>query len=117
MTTPPKTALRTLGAPTAKRTAAPKRSKAGTDLADKAKKILRQEFKRALDLKAKLATEAGASGAAKGREANQAEKLRSIVASLEGMSRFALAMGVLAPAENRAIWADAMKKGLYEGWR
>ena len=109
--------LRTLGAPAAKRVAAPKRTKAATDLADKAKRVLKQEFKKALDLKAKLATEAGASGAAKGREANEADKLRSLVASLEGMSRFAMAMGVLTPAENRTIWADAMKKGLYEGWR
>jgi hypothetical protein len=112
-----KTTLRHLGAPALKRQPAPKRSKAATELTEKTKKILKQEFKRGLDLKAKLAAEAGASGAAKGRDANQAEKLRSIVASLEGMSRFALAMGLLTPAENRAIFADAMKKGLYEGWR
>jgi hypothetical protein len=112
-----KTTLRTLGAPGNKRLPAPARSVRGAEDAAKARKILKQEFKRALDLKAKLATEAGVSGAAKGRDANVAEKLRSIVASLEGMSRFALAMGLLTPAENRAIFADAMRKGLYEGWR
>ena len=109
--------LRTLGAPKRGRVVAPKRSKAADALADKARTTLKAEFKNALALKAKLAGEETASGPGKGRDARQADKLRSIVASLEGMSRFAIAMGLLTPAENRALWADAMKKGLYEGWR
>jgi hypothetical protein len=109
--------VRVLGGP-AKRTAkAPKRTKAQTDLAEKARKVLRAEFRRAMELKAKISAEAAASGGEKGRDPEQAEKLRSIVASLEGMSRFAIAMGILTPAENRAIWGDYVKRGLYEGWR
>lgn len=118
----PMTGLRTLGAPGArvagtKPAAAPKRTKAQTELNAKAVAALRKEFKRALDLKRKLATEAEASGEQKGRDANQPDKLRSIVASLEGMNRFAIAMNLITPAESRALWASAMKRGLYEGWR
>lgn len=86
-------------------------------LADKARKVLRAEFKKALELKRKLSAEQAASAEVKGRDAGEAEKLRSIVASLEGMSRFAIAMGILTPQENRAVWAGAIKQGLYEGWR
>ena len=46
-------------------------------------------------------------GAEKGREsARQPEKLRSLVASLEGMNRFALAMGLITPAEGRELYAS-----------
>jgi hypothetical protein len=110
--------LRTLGAPGA--AAKPQRAARTADekkLADKAKRVLRLEFKRALELKAKLSAESAASADAKGRDAGEADKLRSLVASLEGMSRFAIAMKMLTPAENRAIWAEYIKQGLYEGWR
>ena len=118
----PAAGLRTLGAPVAKRPAAatkdaPKRNKAQTALAEQAVKSLRAEFKRALALKKKLSDEAAVGGAEKGRGANESEKIRSIIASLEGMSRFALSMALVTPAESRALWAEAMKKGLYEGWR
>ncbi|MGH7898821.1 MAG: hypothetical protein ACREQQ_12775 [Candidatus Binatia bacterium] len=115
MTEPKKTQLRTLGAPGGPSAETPKRSKTQAALAAKAQKVLRAEFDRAMGLKAKLADEAGASSEAKGR--SPAEKLRSLVASLEGMSRFAIQMGLLTPAENRAIFAEYMGKGLYEGWR
>jgi hypothetical protein len=107
--------LRKLGAPSKPATAAPRRSKADEALAAKAVEVLRAEFERALELKSKLAEEATFASEAKGRAPS--EKLRSIVASLEGMSRFAIAMGILTPAENRAIFAEYMGKGLYEGWR
>ena len=84
-------------------------------LATKATEVLKQEFDKALALKEKLAGEAAAGSGEKGRDARTAEKLRSLVASLEGMSRFAIAMGLLTAAENRAIWAEYMGKGLYEG--
>jgi hypothetical protein len=110
--------LRTLGAPGKPKAAKPKRSKSAGATADKARKVLRVEFRKALELKQKLADEAKVGGEEKGHApARQAEKLRSLVASLEGMSRFAIAMGILTPAENRALWADAIKKGLYQGWR
>jgi hypothetical protein len=107
--------LRKLGAPTKPTAPAPKRSKADEELAKKAADVLRAEFDRALELKTKLSEEADFASEAKGRAPS--EKLRSIVASLEGMSRFAIAMGLLTPAENRAIFAEYMGKGLYEGWR
>jgi hypothetical protein len=33
------------------------------------------------------------------------------------MNRFAMAMGLITPAESRELYAAAMKRGLYEGWR
>jgi hypothetical protein len=115
MTEARKPTLRTLGGPTKPEQPPPKRSKAQRALADKATEVLRAEFEKAIALKAKLNDEANVSSEAKGR--TPAEKLRSIIASLEGMSRFALAMDLLTPAENRALYAEYMGKGLYEGWR
>ena len=112
---PEKPALRTLGAPLKASEPAPKRTKAQQALADKAVGVLRAEFDRAMELKTKLADEASFASEAKGR--SPSEKLRSIVASLEGMSRFAIQMGLLTPAENRALFSEYMGKGLYEGWR
>jgi hypothetical protein len=113
---PEKPALRTLGAPGAgAKKDAPKRTPGQEALAAKALEVLRAEFDKAIALKAKLVDEANFASEAKGR--TPAEKLRSIVASLEGMSRFALAMGLLTPAENRSIFAEYMGKGLDEGWR
>ena len=109
--------LRTLGEPSKPAAPAPKRSKAERELATKATEVLKAEFDKALALKEKLAGEAAAGAEEKGRDPRTAEKLRSLVASLEGMSRFAIAMGLLTPAENRAIWSEYMGKGLYEGWR
>lgn len=107
--------LRKLGAPTKPTAPAPKRTAEEETLAQKARGVLAAEFDRALELKSKLTEEANFASEAKGRAPS--EKLRSIVASLEGMSRFAMAMGLLTPAENRAIFAEYMGKGLYEGWR
>ncbi len=112
-----KPGLRTLGAPATGGAKKPKRSKSETALAATATEVLKAEFDRALEIKVKLAGEAAAGSEQKGRDPRQAEKLRSLVASLEGMSRFAMAMGLLTPAENRAIWAEYMGKGIYEGWR
>ncbi len=109
--------LRTLGSPVKPKTVRPKRDPQQKALADKTRRVLRAEFRRALELKAKLSTEHEASGGTKGRDAGESEKLRSIVASLEGMSRFVIAMGILTPQENRAIWAQFIGQGLYEGWR
>jgi hypothetical protein len=110
--------LRTLGDVEPSREPAPKRPKADKALAEKARATLQKEFDAALALKEKLAAEAAVGGKEKGRESlRQSEKLRSLVASLEGMNRFALAMGLITPAESRELYANAMKRGLYEGWR
>ena len=110
--------LRTLGDVEPSRTPAPKRAKAGAAMAEKARATLQKEFDAALALKEKLAAEAAIGGKEKGRESlRQTEKLRSLVASLEGMNRFAMAMGLITPAESRELYAKAMKRGLYEGWR
>ena len=115
MTEPRKPTLRTLGSPGKPAEPPPKRTDAERELAAKAIEVLRTEFEKAIALKAKLTDEANVSSESKGR--TPSDKLRSIVASLEGMSRFAIAMGVLTPAENRALFAEYMGKGLYEGWR
>jgi hypothetical protein len=119
VTEPPKKqpGLRTLGGPTKPSGETPKRSESDESLATKATAILKAEFDKALALKEKLAGEAVDSSEQKGRDPRQAEKLRSLVASLEGMSRFVIAMGLLTPAENRAVWSEYMARGLYEGWR
>jgi hypothetical protein len=110
--------LRTLGDVEPSRKAAPKRRGGNAALAKKARATLQKEFDAALALKEKLAAEASIGSKEKGRESlRQAEKLRSLIASLEGMNRFALAMGLITPAESRELYAAAMKRGLYEGWR
>jgi hypothetical protein len=96
----------------------PKRSPGDEAMAKKARDTLEKEFEAALALKAKLRNEAQVGGDEKGRGVlREPEKLRSIVMSLEGMNRFALAMGLISPAESRELYAAAMKRGLYEGWR
>jgi hypothetical protein len=109
--------LRTL-ADVESRGEAPKRSSSAEASATKARALLEKEFEAALELKKKLRNEAQVGGDEKGREAlRQTEKLRSIVMSLEGMNRFALKMGLITAAESRELYSDAMKRGLYEGWR
>ncbi len=115
MSPPKKPSLRTLGAPRKPAEAAVDRPPELQALTDKALEVLRREFDSIIELKAKLHEEATASSEAKGR--TPSEKLRTLVARLEGMSRFAIAMGFLTPAESRSLYAEYMGKGLYEGWR
>lgn len=76
--------------------------------------LLREEFERALALKARLADEkADAKG---GQSAQGQQNARSLVASLEGMSRFAMRMGMITAAQSRALFAEAKERGLYDGW-
>jgi len=110
--------LRTLADVEPSKRTAPKRRGQDATLAKKALQTLEKEFEAALALKQKLSAEARVGGEEKGREASrQTEKLRSIVMSLEGMNRFALAMKLITPAESRELYARAMKRGLFEGWR
>jgi hypothetical protein len=79
---------------------------------------LRAEFDRALALKASLLREAEAGVSPTGRRttAQDEAKLRTLVASVEGASRFAIRLRLLTPGQVRALWAEAMARGLYDGW-
>ena len=79
---------------------------------------LRGEFERALALKASLRGESAEPVSPTGRRttAGAEAKLRTIVASVEGASRFAISLGLLDPGQVRALWAEAIGRGLYDGW-
>jgi hypothetical protein len=83
-----------------------------------ASEALRAEFERVFTLKASLRGEADAGVSPTGRRttAQDEAKLRTLVASVEGASRLAIRLGLLSPAEVRALWAEAMARGLYDGW-
>lgn len=69
--------------------------------------LLKAEFERALEMKARLAAES---------PEKVATSARTLVASLEGMSRFALKMKLVTPAQSRELFARAKDLGLYDGW-
>ena len=79
---------------------------------------LRAEFERVFTLKSSLRGEAQAAVSPTGRRttAQDEAKLRTLVASVEGASRFAIRLRLLSPAQVRALWAEAMARGLYDGW-
>jgi hypothetical protein len=79
---------------------------------------LRAEFERVFTLKSSLRGEAEAGVSPTGRRttAQDEAKLRTLVASVEGASRFAIRLRLLSPAQVRALWSEAMARGLYEGW-
>ena len=83
-----------------------------------AAEALRAEFERAFALKASLQDEAQAPVSPTGRRttADAEAKLRTLVASIEGASRFAIRLGLLDPGQVRAIWSEAIGRGLYDGW-
>jgi hypothetical protein len=85
---------------------------------DAAADALRQEFDRVLTLKGSLRGEAEAGVSPTGRRttASDEAKLRTLVASVEGASRFAIRLRLLTPGQVRALWAEAMAKGLFDGW-
>jgi hypothetical protein len=72
-----------------------------------AAEALRAEFERAFALKASLQDEAQAPVSPTGRRttADAEAKLRTLVASVEGASRFAIRLGLLDPGQVRAIWS------------
>jgi hypothetical protein len=79
---------------------------------------LRDEFERVFTLKGSLRGEADAGVSPTGRRttAQDEAKLRTLVASVEGASRLAIKLGLLSPGLVRALWAEAMANGLYDGW-
>jgi hypothetical protein len=90
---------------------------ASDELRTQAQTVLKQEFDRVLEMKLKLSAERMVGGKEKGRASERPnERIRGMIASLEGMSRFALKMGLITPSENRQLFADAMKRGLHDGW-
>jgi hypothetical protein len=83
-----------------------------------AAEALRQEFERVLALKGSLRGEAetGVSPTGRRTTASDEAKLRTLVASVEGASRFAIKLGLLSPGQVRALWVEAMARGLFDGW-
>ena len=79
---------------------------------------LRAEFDRVFALKSSLRGEAQAGVSPTGRHttAQDEAKLRTLVASVEGASRLAIRLRLLSPSQIRALWAEAMARGLYDGW-
>ena len=79
---------------------------------------LRAEFERVFTIKSSLRGEAQAAVSPTGRRttAQDEAKLRTLVASVEGASRLAIRLRLLTPAQVRALWAEAMAQGLYDGW-
>jgi hypothetical protein len=79
---------------------------------------LREEFERVLSLKGSLRGEArtGVSPTGRRTTASAEAKLRTLVASVEGASRFAIKLDLLSPGQVRALWAEAMEAGLFDGW-
>jgi hypothetical protein len=79
---------------------------------------LRAEFDRVFTLKAGLRDQAEAAVSPTGRRttAQDEAKLRTLVASVEGASRFAIRLRLLTPGQVRALWSEAMANGLYDGW-
>jgi hypothetical protein len=79
---------------------------------------LRAEFERVFTLKSSLRGEAEAAVSPTGRRttAQDEAKLRTLVASVEGASRLAIRLRLLSPSQVRALWAEAMGRGLYDGW-
>jgi hypothetical protein len=85
---------------------------------EEAAEALRAEFERVLALKQSLRGEAreGVSPTGRRTTADAEAKLRTLVASVEGASRFAIRLGLLDPGQVRGIWSEAIARGLYEGW-
>ena len=79
---------------------------------------LRAEFDGVLKLKQALRGEAAAGTSPTGRRPTAADeaKLRTLIASAEGASRFAINLRLLTPAQVRALWAEAADHGLFDGW-
>lgn len=103
--------LRPLGDPAGREDAAETAPEAPDELRAAARALLETQFVDALVLKAKLLDEGG-------RDPDAAKvRIAALVASLEGASRLALKLGLIDVPTNKQLFADAMSRGLYEGWR
>jgi hypothetical protein len=83
-----------------------------------AAEALRAEFERVFALKESLRGEGAAPVSPTGRRttADAEAKLRTLIASVEGASRFAIRLGLLDAGQVRALWSEAIARGLYDGW-
>jgi hypothetical protein len=79
---------------------------------------LRAEFERVFALKQSLQVESADPVSPTGRRttADAEAKLRALVASVEGASRVVMRLGLLDTGQVRALWSEAIGRGLYDGW-
>jgi hypothetical protein len=79
---------------------------------------LRAEFDRVFALKQSLLVESAEPVSPTGRRttADAEAKLRALVASVEGASRVVIRLGLLDAGQVRALWSEAIGRGLYDGW-
>jgi hypothetical protein len=79
---------------------------------------LRAEFERVFALKQSLQVESAEPVSPTGRRttADAEAKLRALVASVEGASRVVIRLGLLDTGQVRALWSEAIGRGLYDGW-
>jgi hypothetical protein len=87
----------------------PERTPEAAELADRALALLREEIALLGRLRGEFATEK-----ANGAPAASSPRLDAMAARLEGMSRFALQMGLISPAEARGVWTEARRAGLHD---
>jgi hypothetical protein len=86
----------------------PERDEAAQQLADRALAVLREEIGLLERMRAEFAAEKSY-----GAPAAPSPRLDAMAARLEGMSRFALQMGLITPGEAREIWTEARRSGLH----
>ncbi|MEP7055506.1 MAG: hypothetical protein ABI912_09690 [Actinomycetota bacterium] len=89
--------------------AVPERSEPAQQLADRAMQVLRDEVALLTRLRAEFAEEKK-----HGAPASSSSRLDAMAARLEGMTRLALLLELIAPAEARAIWTEARQSGLHD---
>ena len=87
----------------------PDRGPEQQSLADRAMTVLRDEVALLARVRAEFALEKE-----HGAPAASSPRLDAMAARLEGMTRLALQLEIIAPAEARAIWTDARRAGLHE---
>jgi hypothetical protein len=87
----------------------PERSAGAQQLADRAMAVLRDEVALLSRVRAEFAEEKK-----HGAPASSSPRLDAMAARLEGMTRLALLLELIAPAEARAIWTEARRSGLHD---
>jgi hypothetical protein len=87
----------------------PDRTPEAAEQADRAVQLLREEIALLERMRGEFATEK-----ANGAPAASSPRLDAMAARLEGMSRFALQMGLITPAEARDVWTEARRAGLHD---
>lgn len=87
----------------------PDRAPAAQQLADRAMAVLRDEVELLTRVRAEFAAEKK-----HGAPAASSPRLDAMAARLEGMTRLALLLELIAPAEARAIWTEARLSGLHD---